>query len=1582
MKRIVRNKLRWAAVSAVAGMAAFAGQSKASTKTWDGGGADNNINTAANWVGDTNPNLTAGSGTNADDWVFTGTTGLNPTINVFPANLANNVTFDANAGAFTLTVPTGTNFAAFGTTAGTASTGGNFTNNSTNVQTLSGNLASRFGTVNANTGAFVINGEWILGNTGISGSTGTNAQDGRTNTFTGSNNVTIHAQLTSVGRLLKQGTGTLFLDNDANDYSGTTRIEQGAVQISVPNALGTYGAPVSRGTTVAGNANSFGRLELASGTNAGIAFSASETLTLEARQGAAATAPHLVNVSGNNTWQAPITLTTGGSEYTIVSSGGSLNISGNITDGLAGVRNMYFDGAANGEVSGGLLATNPSTVNLFTVTKNGTGTWTFSGSNTFNGALTVNAGKLVISNFNNTSGAVTVNGGTLAITSTGSLSSVPSITLNSQTNSTLDVSDYTAAGGYNLTGGTVLNGGGHVKGQFNVGGGAAITAGSALSPTTFTFENGLSLTGGGAYNAFFSGANHSLIDVTGGTLSATSSNDIRVSGAGVVVGQYPLLHYTGTLGGDGFSAFNLAQLPPRATATLVNNTTGHSIDLNITAIDMPKWTGAVDANWDINSTSNWKEVNSGKVTTYLEPFTPGDAVLFDDTAVGNTTVALNTTVNPSLVTANNATLTYTISGTGSINGSGSIVKNGAGKFIIANTGGNNYTGPTFINAGTLQLGDDTGNGGGGAGVGTGDIHIDGTLAVNRNDDVLLPNILIGNGRILKQGTGALSLGGNSTGYNGTITVAQGTLRGSGMTNFGSTNAAIVVLDGATLDTNFTQMGAKTITAQGKGVGQNGAIVNNGGGQNNTLESVILAGDTTFGGTGRWDIRNLGNLTQLSTTGHAYNITKVGSNQTDLVGVTVDPALADININSGTLGIEAGTTGLGNANNTVTIAGGANFLMFNYGTLDKKFVSNGGAIQATSGGNNALAGTIVLNNDSTVQVNSGVTLSLNNLVSGAGGLIKTQTGTLNLVNPANTYTGANNLTGTVVVTTIANGGQASSIGASGADASNLILNAINLRYTGAAASTTDRAMNITGNSTIEAAGATPAATVAFTNPAPLTVSNPTTNVATLTLTGANTGANVFAPSLTDTVGTGSGSSTPLSLVKAGFGTWVLPTANTFTGNVVVSGGQLRVRSGSALGANNQVQVNDNTANPNPASVVFDDPNGVTVANNFRTTGGGGGGANPDGPGVIRAAAGNNVLSGTITMSSGGGFSTYTADAGATLNFAGTITNDTARTMDVGGNGTVIISGSLNDGTGISSIEKRGAGTALISSTTSNYTGSTVVNSGTLRVTGSIATSSGVTVNNAPATFEAAAPQTVKALTVTAGRARVASAASKIALTVGDGTQANSQLSLTGGTLDLTTNGVAIHYSAGNDATVLASTRAQLIAGYGASGDWKGATGITSSTAVANPLGAVGYALASDVLPFTDGSSDTFLGTTIDKNTVIARYTLSGDLNLDGSVDFLDLAKLAQSYNVTDGTRQWSTGDVNYDGNTDFLDLAKMAQNYNTALGAPAVPGASADFNADLARAFAAVPEPGTISLLGLGAVAMLGRRRRRHTKSAM
>jgi autotransporter-associated beta strand protein len=397
---------------------------------------------------------------------------------------------------------------------------------------------------------------------------------------------------------------------------------------------------------------------------------------------------------------------------------------------------------------------------------------------------------------------------------------------------------------------------------------------------------------------------------------------------------------------------------------------------------------------------------------------------------------------------------------------------------------------------------------------------------------------------------------------------------------------------------------------------------------------------------------------------------------------------------------------------------------------------------------------------------------------------------------------------------------------------------------------------------------------------------------------------------------------------------------------------------------------------------------------------------NGPGSI-----NKITPGTVTVDSGVTFGTTATmnvregvlampassfpDGGTTtVTLGDSSTNGTIRVLDAGtgtsarqfdiapGGGTIDVANAAGSVsltgllTGSGTLTKAGAGTLSVTGA-ADLTGPVAVTGGSLVVTGSLANSTGVTVTGGR--FDAAAAQTVKALTVNGGQARVVSAAVKIALTVGDGTANSSQLSLTGGTLDLMTNGLAVHYAAGNGAAVLASVRAQLKAGYHPSapnagdGDWKGTTGITSSSI--GSLNSVGYALAGEVLPFANGATtDTFLGTTVDQNTVVARYTLSGDLNLDGSVDFLDLAKLAQSYNVTDGTRQWTTGDINYDGNTDFLDLAKMAQNYNTALPSSPIPGASVEFQADLARAFASVPEPS--SMLGVAGLSLLILRRRR------
>jgi hypothetical protein len=202
---------------------------------------------------------------------------------------------------------------------------------------------------------------------------------------------------------------------------------------------------------------------------------------------------------------------------------------------------------------------------------------------------------------------------------------------------------------------------------------------------------------------------------------------------------------------------------------------------------------------------------------------------------------------------------------------------------------------------------------------------------------------------------------------------------------------------------------------------------------------------------------------------------------------------------------------------------------------------------------------------------------------------------------------------------------------------------------------------------------------------------------------------------------------------------------------------------------------------------------------------------------------------------------------------------------------------------------------------------------------------------------------------------------------------SALTISGtGRLDLANNRLVVDYDpAAAAGSPIASVRTALLAGY-AAGKWNG-PGIGSMGIAATR--SLGYAEASDVLGASGG---TFGSASVDGSAVLVRNTLAGDANLDGKVDFLDLARLAQNYNVTDGARTWSAGDFNYDGSVDFSDLAQLAQNYNVALPAEAIPGAPADFASDLATAFAAVPEPAALlPLATLVAIALCGQRHRRH-----
>jgi hypothetical protein len=195
---------------------------------------------------------------------------------------------------------------------------------------------------------------------------------------------------------------------------------------------------------------------------------------------------------------------------------------------------------------------------------------------------------------------------------------------------------------------------------------------------------------------------------------------------------------------------------------------------------------------------------------------------------------------------------------------------------------------------------------------------------------------------------------------------------------------------------------------------------------------------------------------------------------------------------------------------------------------------------------------------------------------------------------------------------------------------------------------------------------------------------------------------------------------------------------------------------------------------------------------------------------------------------------------------------------------------------------------------------------------------------------------------------------------NGTSKLSQLSLASDVrFDLADHALVLDYTG---ASPIGTIRAAVAAG-------------TLTSSLAGPTAVLGYAEAADVLSPTGG---TFAGQSADGTAVLVRLTRPGDANLDGTVNFADLLALARNYNRT-GV-DWNLGDFNYDGTVNFADLLALAKNYNATAPADPLPGARAAFTADLAAAFAAVPEP-SLATLGFAACGFALTARRRRPNSA-
>ncbi len=303
--------------------------------------------------------------------------------------------------------------------------------------------------------------------------------------------------------------------------------------------------------------------------------------------------------------------------------------------------------------------------------------------------------------------------------------------------------------------------------------------------------------------------------------------------------------------------------------------------------------------------------------------------------------------------------------------------------------------------------------------------------------------------------------------------------------------------------------------------------------------------------------------------------------------------------------------------------------------------------------------------------------------------------------------------------------------------------------------------------------------------------------------------------------------------------------------------------------------------------------------------------------------------------------YTISAG-TLSVGSGIYNGTS------GNGVFTVSGTAlvtaaelhNVATGTGTISVSG-GSISVGLTTNNglYTQSGGSASlGSISGVGQIAVSGG--------TLNASSIAQGTLLLSSTGRANV---------TPGSVTNMLTALSITGTSkLDLSNNHLIIDYPTIGPSP-LASVKAAL-----------GAGSITSSSASAiasNPANihktALGYAEASQVNDFVANPNFTFAGQPVDSTAVLIRYTYTGDANLDGAVNTSDFAALASNFNGTG--KSWFNGDFNGDGKVNALDFNAIATNF----GQPALSSLSLG---------ALVPEPATLSLLALGSLCAMRRRR--------
>jgi fibronectin-binding autotransporter adhesin len=1133
---------------------------------------------------------------------------------------------------------------------------------------------------------------WTTSNTGaISGS---NSQGtGNADAFNfGTATAGVAAGTITVSGTVNMGSTTYGSASGAIVLSGGTIAFSASPTITVNNASNTINSVLSSSMTGTFTKAGSGILILG-GTNA---YTGSTNITGGTlRAGAAAggqafginSAVTLSNTSG-------VTLELNGFAQTIGSlagggaTGGNVTLGNNATLTIGGNNtSTSFAGAISGTGTSGL-------------TKNGTGTQTLTGANTYAGTTTINNGVLDLgggtASGSLTSTVLTLAGGSFNFSRTGT---------NTQTFTTTSIngaSMISGAAGNTLNLGTVSRGtnsrfydfgstglsivaastASNVNGimpGFTVGDSWAVANGTGVAIsalTTYTLTSVAGTTGASYLNGNVDVDNSAgILDaaITGNSLrfSAAAANTLTlaagtntISSGGILVGSGVGAHVSTITGGT------LTGAASKDLAIIQNNTSGgftiSSVIANNTSTSLTK-SGAGLLTLDASNTfTGGLTINTGKVllnNAGALNSTPGseNAVTFNAGTSGTLTLNGNNVILRSLATntstpgtatvenANAGNSILTIGNSANANSTyAGILQNGAGGGTLALTkagtgtltlsGANTYSGNTTLIAGSVALNNATG-------FGTSNVLVTGASRINAVGGLTYANAInVGAGlslQIPSTTAGTATFSGQLTGSSPLTILATGVnaiTSTLSFTNVNNTFTGNIIMPAGT--------SSSTPTASGNDFFN--------------FNSIGDGGNITFQKSGHMNA-----VTYTGTSAIAFNTRQI------VIGAVFGNA-------SGGLFDGGGSTPINSFRNNATDA--AHTVTFNTNITPGVIAANGSLFFAgTNTGDNTFAG-VISNPTSGGNLGIGKADAGKWILTGANtylGNVKVAGGTLSV----------NAITAAVTAQPLGNGtiielGHQNTAGT--------------LEFTGTTNSTTDKQVQMGNvNSNIGNAGG---ANILNNGSGSLTFSNANFNptVATvtatrvLTLGGSNSGANTISGIIQNNASGG-----VVAITKADAGTWTLSNAaSSYTGTTTIQAGTLVAGANApsaAVGAFGNssgalVLGNGSTSATNAPSLLI---SGAFTIGRAITVGS-----------IANTAAYNATLGGSNTT----GTSIYTGNI--TLN--ATATNYTATLQAATGGTTEFSTGTWTTNNKAIAIGSTG-------------------NTGTVKISNNIATSGGINLN---------------------------------------------------------------------------------------------------------------------------------------------------------------------------------------------------------------------------------------------------------------